>query len=314
MALKTLAKYAVLATAGLLSAALAAGGKSALKPKPNIVFILTDDNGWAGVGYNNAQLSTPNLDSLASGGLKLTSHYVYKYCAPTRGAFLTGRFPYKLAATRANFIPWTLPDGTHLNYSMIPRRLGQYGYRSVHVGKWHQGLFRPDYTPIGRGFNKSVGFLEGGEDHNTSKTFGNACKKGEVDLSLGVSGPSGNPFPYQWPAQCLQWSMMPGVALHSYFDHESVDVDGYNPWTTKKFDEQEGCKRLCENRVGCQGYSYRKVDSTHPYFHNCFLVKKDGGGHPVNTAFDSAVCTKRVGATTKSMCGLAAQRDPCQTS
>ena len=58
--------------------------------KPNIVFVLTDDNGWAGVGYNNPYVQTPHLDALADSGLKLTSQYVYKYCAPTRGSFLTG--------------------------------------------------------------------------------------------------------------------------------------------------------------------------------------------------------------------------------
>ena len=103
---------------------------------PHIIFALVDDNGWAGVGYNNPHLHTPTLDSLAGGGLKLTSHYTYKYCAPTRGAFLTGRLPYRLAATRANFIPWQLTDGTHLSYSMLPRRLKAAGYHSSHIGKW----------------------------------------------------------------------------------------------------------------------------------------------------------------------------------
>lgn len=55
-------------------------------------------------------------------------------CAPTRGAFLTGRLPYKLAATRANFIPWTLPDGTHLGYAMLPKKLAAAGYVSYREG------------------------------------------------------------------------------------------------------------------------------------------------------------------------------------
>jgi len=106
---------------------------------PHLIFVLTDDNGWAGVGYNNPNLDTPTLDHLASTGLKMTSHYTYKFCAPTRGSFLTGRLPYKLAATRSNLIPWTLPDGTHLSYTMLPKFLkAAANYYSVHIGKWHQ--------------------------------------------------------------------------------------------------------------------------------------------------------------------------------
>jgi arylsulfatase A-like enzyme len=68
---------------------------------------------------------------------------------------------YKLAATRANFIPWTLPDGTHLDYAMLPKKLKAANYRSYHVGKWHQGIYTPEFTPVGRGFDFSYGFLEG---------------------------------------------------------------------------------------------------------------------------------------------------------
>ena len=143
---------------------------------PNLVFILTDDNGWAGVGYNNPYVHTPTLDALAADGLKLTSHYVYQFCAPSRGSFLTGRLPFRLSAVKKNFIPWHMPDGTHLGYTMLPRKLKAANYTSVHIGKWHQGLYTPEFTPVGRGFDHSFGFLEGGEDHNTSKTFGNWCR------------------------------------------------------------------------------------------------------------------------------------------
>jgi len=123
---------------------------------------------------------------------------------------------------------------------MIPQRLASAGYRSIHIGKWHQGFFTPDYTPVGRGFHKSVGFLEGGEDHNSSKTFGNWCKKNEVDLSFGAAGgdKGDQPYPYLWPATCTEWETLPNVALHEFFDHDSKDVGGYNPWTVRKFDDQ----------------------------------------------------------------------------
>ena len=77
----------------LLAAALC-GVAAATPAKPHIVFALVDDNGWAGVGYNNPHLQTPKLDALCASGLKLTSQYVYKYCSPTRTAIQSGRNPY----------------------------------------------------------------------------------------------------------------------------------------------------------------------------------------------------------------------------
>ena len=86
--------------------ALFSAAQYAAAQAPHIIFILTDDNGWAGVGYNNPALHTPTLDAMAADGLTLTSQYVYQFCAPTRGSFLTGRLPYRLASTKKNFIPW----------------------------------------------------------------------------------------------------------------------------------------------------------------------------------------------------------------
>eukprot|EP01047_Picozoa_sp_COSAG01_P034051 COSAG01_NODE_2537_length_7450_cov_5.509411_4_plen_508_part_00 len=271
---------------------------SAAASRPHIVFVLVDDNGWAGVGYNNPHVSTPKLDALASGGLKLTSQYVYKYCAPTRGSFLTGRYPFKLAATRANLIPWTLPDGTHLGYSMLPKKLKRSGYYSVHVGKWHQGLYTPEYTPVGRGFDESLGFLEGGEDHNTSRTFGNWCRRDEVDLSFGRGGGAhgSSPFPYAWP-DC-SWRSLGAAAVHAYIDNRSTDIVAYNPFEGRdggpfRFDSEEGCRRLCANRIDCAGYSWRSTDPQHVHYHKCFLVSTVGGSGRPDNAFRSAVCQRR---------------------
>jgi arylsulfatase A-like enzyme len=67
-----------------------ASGKTAL---PNIVFIVSDDQGWRDIGYRHPAISTPNLDRLASGGVRLEHHYVFPTCSPTRCALLCGRNP-----------------------------------------------------------------------------------------------------------------------------------------------------------------------------------------------------------------------------
>lgn len=214
---------------------------------------------------------------------------------------LSGRYPYKLSATRANLIPWTVPDGISLNYSMLPRKLKAAGYESYHIGKWHQGLYTPQHTPVGRGFDHSYGFLEGGEDHNTSRTFGNYCKLGEVDLSHNRGEPdTGKPFPYKW-SKCT-WKELPGTALHSFFDPGSVDINGYSPHNAT-YPSPAGCKQLCQNRIDCRGYSWRDADPSHPYYHKCFLVSKVGPKKASTAGFTSAVCQRESGPTTKAAIG-----------
>ena len=74
---------------------------------------------------------------------------MYKYCSPSRGSFLTGRYPWKLASTRCNFIPSTTPEGVDLGYQFLPLHLKQAGYASHHIGKWHlvrMWSYRRTYT------------------------------------------------------------------------------------------------------------------------------------------------------------------------
>ena len=61
--------------------------------RPNVIIIITDDQGWADIGYNNKNVYTPNLDALAASGAKLVQHYVMPQCTPTRVALMTGRYP-----------------------------------------------------------------------------------------------------------------------------------------------------------------------------------------------------------------------------
>lgn len=83
------------------------------------------------MGYHNPEVNTPTIDALAAGGLKIDGFYTYKVCAPARASFLTGRFPFHLAATKTNFAYfWTL-EGTDLRYTMFPERLQKAGCESL---------------------------------------------------------------------------------------------------------------------------------------------------------------------------------------
>ena len=73
--------------------------------RPNIIFILSDDMGWNQPGFNGSTKGlTPNLDKLAGESLKLTQFYTHSVCAPTRGAFLTGRYAFR------NWMDWRSED------------------------------------------------------------------------------------------------------------------------------------------------------------------------------------------------------------
>ena len=106
-------------------------------PKPNIVVFLADDMGWGdSATYGHPLIKTPNLDKLASQGVKFTQCYsACGVCSPSRSAILTGRTPYRNGVYRH----LSGNHEAHLRASEItyPRLLKSKGYETCHVGKWH---------------------------------------------------------------------------------------------------------------------------------------------------------------------------------
>ena len=134
--------------------------------KPTLAFVFIDDWGYSDVGFRNPAMKTPNFDTLASTGVILDRHYVFKYCSPSRVSLLTGRWPHH--AHQYNIHPHT-PIGANINMTMLPAKLKQAGYDTHMVGKWHEGFFQKKFLPVNRGFDTSFGFLSGAEDHMTQK-------------------------------------------------------------------------------------------------------------------------------------------------
>ena len=132
--------------------------------KPNIVFVLVDDWGFAEVGFRDQKIKSPNLDDLAKTGLVLNRHYVYMFCSPSRASLLTGRWPHHVHQWN---IKQNVTLGLNINMTMLPAKLKQAGYSTHMVGKWHEGFFDPAFLPVNRGFDTSSGFLSGGENHMT---------------------------------------------------------------------------------------------------------------------------------------------------
>eukprot|EP00051_Salpingoeca_urceolata_P006592 m.87182 g.87182 ORF g.87182 m.87182 type:complete len:494 (+) comp14899_c2_seq1:152-1633(+) len=134
--------------------------------KPSLVFVLADDLGHFTLGYdNNPNATTPNLDRVVKHeGLRLTNHYVYQYCSPTRSSFLSGRLP--LHVNTKNH-PSTENGGVDLRMTLLSEKLTAQGYESAVFGKWHAGAYTYGHLPVNRGFSQSLGYLNGMEDHYT---------------------------------------------------------------------------------------------------------------------------------------------------
>ncbi|WP_337176782.1 arylsulfatase [Paludisphaera sp.] len=158
---------ALLATAGWTAFADAGEGEAKAK-RPNIVIVLSDDMGFSDLGCYGGELTTPNLDGLASGGVRFTQFYNTARCCPTRASLLTGLYPHQAG------VGHMMADRGHDGYRGVLNRdsatiaevLRPAGYRAYMVGKWHVSRFvgpngdRATW-PLGRGFEKFYGTITG---------------------------------------------------------------------------------------------------------------------------------------------------------
>lgn len=128
------------------------------KEQPNIVIILTDDQGYADVSYNPhspPEVRTPNIDSLAHSSIICTEGYTSGHvCSPTRAGLMTGRYQQRFGIYTAG----EGGSGVPLDEVFIPQVLKQAGYVSGAVGKWHLGLTEA-YHAMNRGFDEFYGFM-----------------------------------------------------------------------------------------------------------------------------------------------------------
>ena len=164
--------------------------------RPNIVFVLSDDMGWNQPGFNGGNSAlTPNLDRLAAEGMRLNEFYTHSVCAPTRAAFLTGRYAFR------TWSDWRSEDfgkpsylaklGLKLAYNergeptrrihaldtaerTVAEVLQEAGYFTALIGKWHLGEWLPEHLPMGQGFEHQYGHYAWGIDYYTKTIVHNA--------------------------------------------------------------------------------------------------------------------------------------------
>lgn len=157
------------------------------KKPPNILFILTDDVGWSEIGFNSeTKKYTPNIDKLRTESLSLTQFYVHSVCAPSRAAFLTGRYPFRTwsdwrsedfgkpsylekleltLATNEDGDETRRIHGLDTEERTIAEALKEVGYTTAITGKWHAGEWLPEHLPMGQGFDHQYGHYAWGIDY-----------------------------------------------------------------------------------------------------------------------------------------------------
>jgi arylsulfatase A-like enzyme len=155
LSLKTIRRCvpALLAAVFMLHSGIAA----AAERRPNVVVVLTDDQGWGDLSLNgNTNLSTPHIDSLARDGAMFERFYVCPVCSPTRAEFLTGRYHPRGGVYGVS----TGGERLDLDERTIADVFKQAGYATAAFGKWHNGSQWP-YHPRARGFDEYYGFTSG---------------------------------------------------------------------------------------------------------------------------------------------------------
>lgn len=134
---------------------------------PNLIVIMTDDMGYADVGFNGClDIPTPAIDKIADEGVRFTQGYVsFPVCGPSRAGFLTGRYQDRFGFTTNPTIDPNNPiAGLPVQEETMAQVLRKADYKSAIIGKWHMGT-HPNFHPLERGFDYFYGFLSGGHNY-----------------------------------------------------------------------------------------------------------------------------------------------------
>lgn len=209
--------------------------------QPNVIFILTDDQGWGDLSLNgNTDLSTPNIDYIAQHGATFDRFYVSPVCSPSRAEILTGRYHVRggVYSTSAG------GERLDLDETTIADIFKQNGYKTAAYGKWHNGMQYP-YHPNARGFDDYYGFCSGhwGNyfspilEHNGKLVKGNGYLPDDLtDHAINfINTNKNNPFflylPFNTPHSPMQvpdkwWDKFKSKEIkneHRYKDREDIE-------------------------------------------------------------------------------------------
>eukprot|EP00035_Acanthoeca_spectabilis_P037975 m.49057 g.49057 ORF g.49057 m.49057 type:complete len:682 (+) comp8939_c0_seq1:1801-3846(+) len=246
-------------TAWSLAAVVASAiGSNPTTEKPNLILLVIDDLGHNDVGWGNNRTITPHLDSMVHSGIELTSFYVFKYCAPTRGAFMSGRYPFHFGFyNNQDANDYGIPT----NFTLLPATLRAAGYKTAMIGKWHLGFRSKELTPTYRGFDTYLGYYHMGEDyytHTQDVKGGSFCtgtytdfsnSSGDVISTLwghGGTPPPNTPAPPPGGLSCSPGAIVRNQCAHA-FQGEIRNLSTANA---------EGCCAACQATQACKSWNW----------------------------------------------------------
>jgi len=146
--------------------------------QPNVVVILADDLGYSDLASYGSEINTPNIDQLASEGVRFSNYHTSASCAPTRAMLLTGVDSHRAGV--ANIAESMPPEQTHspfynatlnLNAITVATLLKEAGYHTYMTGKWHLGYKESELRPFNRGFERTMMMADSGADNWEQRSY-----------------------------------------------------------------------------------------------------------------------------------------------
>ncbi len=136
--------------------------------KPNIIIIMADDMGYGDLScYGSTLISTPNLDKMASEGIKFTDfHSNGPVCSPTRAAILTGKYQQRVGIDGVVTAKHDRDKGLDTSEKTFAEAIKEAGYVTGMFGKWHVG-YQKQFNPINQGFDEYIGYVSGNVDYHS---------------------------------------------------------------------------------------------------------------------------------------------------
>ena len=204
-------------------------GQSFAADKPNILVILVDDMGFSDLGCYGSEIPTPNLDALAANGVRFTQFYNTARCSTTRASLMTGLYPHQAGMGYLDGLKLPKSNGTHAKLHdrcvTMAEVLGNAGYHTSMVGKWHLGQ-QNGSTPWGRGFQRTA-TTQFGELYFPKEESKDACKwvyldgrKVAADSPEVGSGDWYSTFMFtDWSLKFLDDAKTSGKPFFQYFAH-----------------------------------------------------------------------------------------------
>lgn len=165
--------------------------------RPNIIVIVSDDQGYADAGFQGSRdIRTPHLDALAKDGVRCTRGYVTApVCSPSRAGLMTGRYRQKFGHHNNIVAESRLPIA-HVpsDETLLPQVLAKAGYHTAMVGKWHLGQ-QDGCRPYERGFQEFFGIITGGHDYFINNPDQRAVEDSDYKARIERNGPAGEKVP-----------------------------------------------------------------------------------------------------------------------